>query len=131
MTDTTAIVSASLDPDLRHRIAAVVATEDFNAPGEHPTTWADKYQWDVCAEPGIGDAYASALAAGNPRPGWDLAVITDGALLAAVTAVAQGNTPVEAALTLGQVTDAVLERLVALLEGDDDPVTALRQNLGG
>ena len=29
-------------------------------------------------------AYESALAAGNPRPGWDPAVITDGDILAAV-----------------------------------------------
>lgn len=112
MTDTTAIVLASLDPDLRHRIAAVVATEDFNAPGEHPTVWADKYQWDVCAEPGIGDAYASALAAGNPRPGWDLAVITDGMLLAAVTAVANGL-PVDPTLTLPDILAAVRADLAA------------------
>ena len=43
---------------------------------------------------GIGEAYASALAAGNQRPGWDLGVVTDGMLLSAVTAVANNEAAV-------------------------------------
>ena len=92
MADTTAVAQASQDNDLRQRIAAVVAVEGFAQANQHPTSWADVHQWDVCAEPGISEAYASALAASNPRPGWDLSVITDGMLLAAVSAVANTGT---------------------------------------
>lgn len=80
-------VLASKDVDLRDRIAACAASENFAPDGQVPPQWAELHQWDVCAEPGIADAYASALAASVPRPGWDASVITDGALLAACTAV--------------------------------------------
>lgn len=77
----------SVDADFRVRIAACVSTEGFAAPGEHPTVWADHNQWAVASKPGLADAYAYALATGVERPGRDPAVISDGQILAAVTAV--------------------------------------------
>lgn len=87
-------VLASQDLDLQLRISACAAAEGFYpSPGQTATQWALLHQWDVCAEPGISDAYASALAADVPRPGWDPSVITDGMLLAACTAVNTKHPP--------------------------------------
>ena len=78
----------SIDPDFRARIAACVAKEPgMSVPGEHPTSTADKIQWQVSAAPGFGDKYASALAGNVPRPGRDPSVISDEEILAAVTQV--------------------------------------------
>ena len=55
---------------------------------------ADPYEWvaqnvlRLAAQPGWDAAWASALAAGNPDPGRDPAVITDGMILSAVQALA-------------------------------------------
>jgi hypothetical protein len=54
----------------------------------------DPYQWvqdnalRLAAQPGWAEAWASALAAENPNPGRDPAVITDGMILSAVQALA-------------------------------------------
>lgn len=71
------------DLDFRSRVAACHATE---TPGDS----ADSYQWaadhglDIAAQPGFGEAYASALAAEVPNPGSDPSVISDAQILSAV-----------------------------------------------
>jgi hypothetical protein len=42
--------------------------------------------WPVCVAGDVAAAYESALAAGNPNPGGDPAVVTDGMILSAVQA---------------------------------------------
>jgi hypothetical protein len=74
---------AAQDQHLRTRIAACIAQEDPHGEG-HPVARADAMQWQVVASPGLGDAYGYALSTSVPDPGNDPAVITDGALLAAV-----------------------------------------------
>lgn len=70
------------DADLHDRIAACAATQ----PGItiQPLAWADQNQWHLSGTAGWGDAYAAAITAANPRPGWDDTVITDAMILAAV-----------------------------------------------
>lgn len=74
---------AAQDQHLRTRIAACIAQEDPHGEG-HPVARADAMQWQVVASPGLGDAYGYALSTSVSDPGDDPAVITDGALLAAV-----------------------------------------------
>jgi hypothetical protein len=64
------------------RLTAAVAQEGSLAPP------SDAYAliWTVAAAGDIEAAYASALAAGNPNPGGDESVITDGMILSAVQA---------------------------------------------
>lgn len=49
-----------------------------------PLGWAYQHAWQLAAQPGWVDAYASAVTGGIPDPGADEAVITDGMILAAV-----------------------------------------------
>jgi len=74
------------DYDFQLRTAACYAVEtpadDASAPG-----WAADHAWDMAAQPGFGDAYASALAGGVERPGWDASVISDAQILGAVQAI--------------------------------------------
>jgi len=77
----------SQDFDFTMRVAACGATEGLPAAGEQPTTWAVNNVWMIAAAPGFADAYASALAAGVPRPGNDPAVISDAQILSAVQAL--------------------------------------------
>ena len=49
--------------------------------------WAQQQPWALSAQPGWDAAYASAIAAKNPAPGADEAVISDGMILAAVQAL--------------------------------------------
>jgi len=73
------------DPDFAHRVTACYATETLEDQGAiDPGTWQAMHSWDMAAQPGFGDAYAYALANGNPRPGNDAAVITDEMILGAV-----------------------------------------------
>lgn len=51
-----------------------------------PVTKAFTLRWAVAATNDIASAYDSALAAGNPSPGGDPAVITDLMILSAVQA---------------------------------------------
>jgi hypothetical protein len=76
----------SMDADFQQRLAAAGAVE-IDLAGTHPMTWASDVQWEIAAAPGFADAYASALAAGVPRPGWDPAVISDAQILSAVQAL--------------------------------------------
>lgn len=65
------------------RITAAAAQEGAPTP---PHGTAQQLIWPVSARTDIEAAYASALAAGNPNPGGDEAVITDGMILSAVQA---------------------------------------------
>lgn len=76
------IAAAAQDSDLRLRVAACFAQETTGT--DQPEALAALHMWRIAASPGWGDAYASAQAAGNPRPGADPAVITDPQILAAV-----------------------------------------------
>jgi hypothetical protein len=67
--------------DLRMRITAAAAEENKTRPYEQ---WVAQNIWQLAATPGWDDAWASALASLNPRPGWDAGVISDGMILAAV-----------------------------------------------
>lgn len=75
-----AVAAMSTDDNLLARIAAAAVTE-----GESdPEMWAQDHRWVLAAQPGWGDAYASALAAHNEDPGNDETVITDAMILSAV-----------------------------------------------
>lgn len=68
---------------LARRITACAAQEGEQAP----ETWTYTNRWGYAAAPGWGDAFASAQAGGNPDPGADEAVITDGMILTQVQAM--------------------------------------------
>lgn len=70
------------DEALRARVTACCAQEGSVNPPATMTTVI----WPVSGASDIEAAYASALAADNPDPGGDEAVITDGMILAAVQA---------------------------------------------
>lgn len=74
----------SRDMDFMLRVAACYATETQSSD---PETWANQNMWQVAAQPGFGDAYTYAMNTGNPSPGKDAAVITDGQILAGVQAI--------------------------------------------
>lgn len=77
------ISQAATDPLLRARIAACCAQESTDT-ATHPLPLADAIQWRCCGEPGWGEAWESAKAAGNENIGADPAVITDAMILTAV-----------------------------------------------
>ncbi len=81
------VASLVADSDFALRTTAAYATETPGAGGEDPPSWQAAHAWDVAAAPGFGDAYASALASGVPRPGKDPAVISDPQILSAVQAI--------------------------------------------
>lgn len=68
------------DTDFRQRIRACASTEGV----DDPVTWSNDHSWEIAGTPSFGDKYASALAAGVPRPGNDQSVINDGEILSAV-----------------------------------------------
>lgn len=75
---------------LTRRLSAAAAQEQ--AAGAvldplDPGVWAETYRWHLVSAPGWADAWASAEASGNPDPGHDEAVITDGQILSQVQAV--------------------------------------------
>jgi hypothetical protein len=78
------IAKCVADADVIDRVRACVADE-----GGDPAAIPAPLFWQVAAADDIEAAYASALAAGNPAPGADPAVITDGMILGVV----QANTP--------------------------------------
>lgn len=69
------------DPYMRARLAACAAQQ--GASGD-PTQWSFDNRYGWAAAPGWGAAWDSALASGNPSPGSDPAVITDGQILSQV-----------------------------------------------
>jgi hypothetical protein len=75
------------DPAFCNRVTSAVAQEQLARdepvnPGLH----AGNMFWSVASAADVEAAYASALAAENPNPGGDEAVITDGMILAHVQA---------------------------------------------
>lgn len=75
------------DGDLTNRVQACAAQE---ITGANPYQWAADHMLLLAAQPGWDAAWASAVAAGNPRPGKDPAVITDGMILSATQLLAAG-----------------------------------------
>lgn len=76
------------DGGFSNRVAACYATEALELEAaDDPVAWAFAHRWQVAAQPGFGDAYASALAGGVPDPGTDPAVIADAQILGAVQAI--------------------------------------------
>lgn len=81
------------DAMLGGRVAAAAAQEaeaGATLDPADPEEWAKAHQWDMAAAPGWGDAWASAVAGGNPEPGRDDSVITDAMILSQVQAVIAG-----------------------------------------
>jgi len=75
----------SSDADFIARTAAAYSVDSLALPERvNPSEWATEHAWDMASQPGFGDAYASALAAGVPNPGADPAVITDPQILSAL-----------------------------------------------
>ncbi len=74
------IAVCAADQSLAKRVTAASAQEG------HGATLNLDYFWQVASAQDIEAAYASALAAGNPDPGGDESVITDGMILSVVQA---------------------------------------------
>lgn len=88
---------AQADLALIQRINAAVATEAHRNPAVHDSDYAELIRrqptanvspmvWAVVTASDVEAAYASAIAAGNPNPGGDEAVVTDGMILGNVQA---------------------------------------------
>lgn len=71
------------DGSFQGRVTAAAAAEGAADP---PGMMLMVLRWPVAAAADIEAAYASAVAADNPDPGGDEAVITDGMILSAVQA---------------------------------------------
>lgn len=78
------IYTCANDGEFQGRVTACLAAEGHDVPG----LVLGDYIWPVSSAGDVEAAYASALAAGNPHPGGDEAVITDGMILSAVQASA-------------------------------------------
>lgn len=78
------VATMSGDIDLTSRVSACAAQEGIPEPRQ----WVNDNMLVVAAAPGWGEAWASAIAAGNEAPGRDPAVITDPMILAAVQPLA-------------------------------------------
>jgi hypothetical protein len=86
------VAALAVDQDFSLRTQACYATEPgSDSTGDGPATWQAEHAWSMAAAPGFGDAYASAVESGIPRPGNDPAVISDAQILGAVQAI--GITP--------------------------------------
>ena len=84
------------DQDFRDRATAAVSieTEQGNLPLiEDPPRWVFERNWRYAAQPGFGDAYASAILNGVERPGNDPAVISDAQILAATYSIYEADNP--------------------------------------
>lgn len=77
------ISEMSRNTSLTNREQAAAAQE---MPGD-PYEWVKSNALRLAAQPGWADAWAYAVAGGNPDPGRDPAVITDGMILSAVQAI--------------------------------------------
>lgn len=80
------IALLSADNDFILRTRACVAVEGV----ADPVQWSNDHVWQMAATPSFGDKYASALAAGVPRPGNDQSVISDPDILSAVQVIGTG-----------------------------------------
>jgi len=83
----------SRDSDFINRVGAAAAKEFLAELAPDPIGWANTNIWWVAAAPGFDLAYESAQVAGNPQPGNDPAVISDGQILSAIQAVIASQTP--------------------------------------
>ena len=79
------IADAASDSDLRRRVAACFAQNTTGT--EQPEALASVHMWRIAADPTITDAYAYGVDTDVPSPGRDEAVVTDAAILAAVSAI--------------------------------------------
>jgi hypothetical protein len=73
------------DQALQQRASACIAQEQLakGAPAD-PGQLLGPMMWTIAGASDVEAAYASALAGGNPNPGGDEAVVTDGMILAHV-----------------------------------------------
>lgn len=60
---------------------------------DNPQAWVQSYRWEIASQPGWDAAWDSAVASGNPDPGNDESVITDGMILSGIQAVWAANQP--------------------------------------
>jgi hypothetical protein len=82
------VAALMADPDFALRTAACVAIETTgDEPPVDPGSWQAAHAWEMAAQPGFGEAYASALAGEVERPGNDQSVISDNQILGAVQAI--------------------------------------------
>ena len=79
------IADAASDSDLRRRVAACFAQQTTGT--EQPAALASVHMWRIAADATIADAYAYGVDTNVPNPGRDEAVVTDAAILAAVSAI--------------------------------------------
>jgi len=79
------IAAAAQDTDLKLRVAACFAQET-DGP-DQPEALAALHMWRIVANGPIADAYSYAVATDVPDPGSNEAVVTDAAILDAVTAI--------------------------------------------
>ena len=79
------IAAAAQDSALRLRVAACIAQETTGP--DQPEALAALHMWRIVADGTIADSYAYAVATDVPNPGRDEAVVTDAAILAAVSAI--------------------------------------------
>ena len=92
----TSIARSATDAALTERITSAVVQEAWNNPANQDNEYARNVRlsyanamlmtWPVVIASDVAAAYESALAASNPNPGGDPAVITDGMILANVQA---------------------------------------------
>ena len=87
------IVAMAASPSLTARVAAAAAQEG----ALDPVDWAARHAWEVAAEPGWAEAWASAEASAsinfNPDTGQRDDVISDAMILAAVQGIMLEETP--------------------------------------
>lgn len=84
------IATIAYDQSLYRRLVASAAEEQKMPPFEQ---WVVNYRWELAATPGWAAAWESAVAAGNPDPGADETVITDGMILSAVQPMGEPPVP--------------------------------------
>jgi hypothetical protein len=81
------VAALAADNDFALRTTAAYATETLADDSIDPPSWQAAHSWDMAAQPGFGDAYASAILNGVPRPGNDPSVISDAQILGGVQAI--------------------------------------------
>lgn len=81
------VAALAADNDFALRTTACYATETLADDSTEPPAWQAEHSWDMAAQPGFGDAYASAIVSGVPRPGNDPSVISDAMILGAVQSI--------------------------------------------
>jgi len=87
------VAALNADQDFVQRTIAAYAEETLDSTSADPAIWQRNNSWKMAAQPGFGDAYASAIAGSVERPGNDPAVISDAQILSAVQAVMAIETP--------------------------------------